>query len=261
MVLLARYLLVSLYTVFWGTIALVLVPFDRGLFGREPGAITCWIGRQWIHWIVVTCGVKIVATGLENLDPDKPAVYMNNHQSLFDICALVETLPVNYRFVAKRELAWIPFFGWALAMTVGVMIDRSNRTASIASLRAAAQQIRDGANVIIFPEGTRGSGEELAPFKSGGFHLAIEAQVPVVPVTISGSQHVMPRDSFRAEPGAIKIHYGVPVPTVGLVAADRAALSDRVRTVIGEGFDPAYQGRGMQRAESGPSLEAPSTIR
>jgi 1-acyl-sn-glycerol-3-phosphate acyltransferase len=242
---LLRLLLVGVYTVFWGTIALVLIPFDRGAGSRPAGVLTCWVARNWIGWILWTFRLEVVTSGLEQVDASKPAVYMNNHQSVWDVCALVKTLPVDFHFVAKRELAYIPFFGWALALTVGVMVDRGNRERSVASLRAAAKRIRNGANVIIFPEGTRGSGKELGAFKSGGFHLAIEAQVPVVPVTISGSHRITPKGSIRVMSRVMRIHYGPPISTEGLVSKDREALKGRVRAAIIEGFDPDYQGETL----------------
>jgi len=245
MIHLVRLALVGVYTVFWGTIALALVPFDRGSASRPAGRLICWVARHWIGWIVATFRLEVVVSGLEQLDPAQPAVYMNNHQSIWDVCALVETLPVDFNFVAKRELAYIPFFGWALALTVGVMVDRGNRERSVTSLRAAAKRIREGANVIIFPEGTRGSGKELGSFKSGGFHLAIEAQVPVVPVTISGTQLITPKGSMRVMSRVMRIHYGAPISTRGLVSKDREALKARVRAAILDGFDEDYQGEPL----------------
>jgi 1-acyl-sn-glycerol-3-phosphate acyltransferase len=164
-----RYLLIALYTVIWGLPATLIAPFDRG------GRIICWIGRQWCSWIFATCGIRVVVEGLENVDPRQPYVFMNNHQSVADVGALVTTIPVDFGFIAKRELAWIPFFGWALALSVGIMIDRGNNERAVASLVKASDKVRAGTNVIIFPEGTRSPTGELRAFKSGGFHLAILA--------------------------------------------------------------------------------------
>lgn len=234
-----RYLLILVYTVLWGTLASAAAFFDRG------GRFTCWVARNWIRWVVVSCGVRIECEGLENFDPGRPFVLMTNHQSVFDIAAIVLTLPTNFHFVSKKELAWIPFFGWALAWSgVGIMVDRSNRSRSVASLRAAAERIRGGANVIIFPEGTRSPTGELQAFKSGGFHLAIQAQVPVVPATVSGTLAITPRKSLRVESGRIKIRYGKPIPTEGLVEKDREALKVHVREAIQAGFDPELQRAG-----------------
>ncbi len=235
MIYVVRYALIALYTVLWGVPATLLGPFDR------HGRMICFIARHWIGWIFWTCGIRVECEGLENLDPEQPYVLMGNHQSVVDIGALVLTLPRDFRFVAKRELAWIPFVGWALALSVGIMVDRGNRQRSVSSLRRAAERIRGGETVIIYPEGTRSPTGELRAFKSGGFHLAIQAQVPVLPVTVSGSKRITPKRSLRVERGTVKIVYGKPIPTRGLGTEDRQALKDEVRAAITAGFDPDFQ--------------------
>jgi 1-acyl-sn-glycerol-3-phosphate acyltransferase len=166
---------------------------------------------------------------------------MSNHQSVFDTGAIIATLPISFRFVAKRELTWIPFFGWALRAGGHVIIDRSQRERAVHSLREAAQRIQQGTNVIIFPEGTRSTTETLGELKSGGFHLAIQAGVPVVPISVSGSRRITPKKSLRIESGRIHVHYGTPIPTRGLTVEDRSALKDAVRAAILDGLDPELQ--------------------
>jgi 1-acyl-sn-glycerol-3-phosphate acyltransferase len=112
----------------------------------------------------------------------------------------------------------------------------------VASLARAAQRVRDGANVIIFPEGTRSADAGMGSFKSGGFHLAIQAGVPILPVSISGSRKITPRHSLRIESGEIFMRYGKPIATAGLTAEDREELKQRVREAIEAGLDPARQG-------------------
>ena len=230
-----RYFLVLVFTVFWGTLGTVLGLTDRS----GDGAV--WVARNWVSWILRGCGIRVIVEGLENVDVNRPHVFMCNHQSVMDIAALVQTIPVGFRFVAKRELARIPFFGWALALGGHVLIDRGDRPRAIRSLERASGQIRSGTNVIVFPEGTRSKTGELQSFKKGGFHLAIAAQVPVVPVTVSGSQRITPKHSLRIESGEVKIRYGKPIPTAGMSASDRHPLADEVRSAITMGYDPAYQ--------------------
>lgn len=231
-----RYFLVVVYTIFWGVIGTVL-----GLVDRSGNAVI-WVGRNWIAWILAGCGIRVIPEGVEELDVDQPAVFMSNHQSAVDIAALVHTIPFTFRFVAKRELARIPLFGWAMALGGHVIIDRGNRPKAMRSLEKAAAQIAAGTHVIMYPEGTRSPTGRLQAFKKGGFHLAIAAQVPIIPVTVSGTQRITPRRSLRIESGAVKIHYGKPIPTQGLTVADRNALADEVRQAIQSGFDPRYQG-------------------
>ncbi|MDJ0850160.1 MAG: lysophospholipid acyltransferase family protein [Myxococcota bacterium] len=235
-----RYLLVALYTVFWGMVGIAV-----GIAGgsRKAAGIQ-WVGRSWMHWILVSCGVRVESEGLEGVT--RPCILMSNHQSVFDIAAIVETFPYDWRFVAKRELLHVPFFGWALAVADQIIIDRSNRAEAVKSLRLAAQRIRGGENVIVFPEGTRSADALLHDFKSGGFHLAIEAGVPVIPVTVSGSQRITPKRSLRIESGRVLVRYGKPIETSGLRIEDRNELKRIVREAILGGYEPELQpGRGL----------------
>jgi 1-acyl-sn-glycerol-3-phosphate acyltransferase len=201
-----RYLLVALCTIFWGVFGVFL-----GLVDRSGRAIL-WVGRSWIHWCLAVCSVKVEARGLEGVP--NPCVVVSNHQSVFDIAAILETFPHPvWRFVAKRELLHVPFFGWALAVANQIIIDRGN---------------------------------------SGGFHLAIQAGVPIVPVTVSGTHRITPRGSLRIESGRILIRYGTPVPTQGLEVEDRNDLKKRVREAILAGYDPLLQPRGGLPEPSGP---------
>ena len=235
MIYVARYLLIVLYTILWGTVACLLALVDRS------GEGVLWVGRQWVRWIFWTCGITVETDGLENVDPRTPCVFMSNHQSVVDVGALALTLPVSWRFVAKRELTWIPFFGWAIWLGGHVIINRGNRERAVASLRRAAKRIQAGMNVIIFPEGTRSETGEMRKFKSGGFHLALEAQVPIVPITVSGSRHLTPKGSLRVGSGRVLVRYGKSLETRGLGLEDREALKQQVREAIAAGYDPELQ--------------------
>jgi 1-acyl-sn-glycerol-3-phosphate acyltransferase len=231
----ARYLLIVLYTIVWGVPACLVPLVDRS------GEAVIWIGRQWIRWIFWSCGIRVEAEGLENVDPQRAYVFMSNHQSVMDVGALVLTLPVSWRFVAKRELAWIPLFGWAMWLGGHVIINRGRNDRAVASLRRAAERIRGGVNVIIFPEGTRSETAEMRPFKSGGFHLALEAGVPILPVSISGSRRLTPKGSLRVESGLVRVRYGKPIETRGVALAEREHLKQEVRDAIVAGLDPGLQ--------------------
>jgi 1-acyl-sn-glycerol-3-phosphate acyltransferase len=183
----------------------------------------------------------VEAEGLEHVAATKAAIYMSNHQSVLDIGAIVLSLPVSWRFVAKKELTYIPFFGWALALSDQIVIDRGNRRRAVASLSRAAERIRNGVNVIIFPEGTRSLDGRLQAFKSGGFHLALDAQMPVIPVTVSGSWQLTPKRSLQLRSGTVKVVYGAPIATAGLTIRDREQLKRRVFDAIQAGYDAKLQ--------------------
>jgi len=241
-----RYLLIVLYTVFWGTLGIVLSLLDRS------GEAVIWVARNWVRWILATCGVRVDASGLEQLDVSRPYVVMANHQSVFDTAAIVATLPSSFRFVAKRELTWIPFFGWALVAGGHVIIDRSDHERSVQSLERAAERVRGGKTVVIFPEGTRGRSGELGEFKSGGFHLALAAQVPILPASVSGSSRITPPRSLRIDSGRIHVHYGEAIPTVGLGLSDRQRLKELARSAIVAGFEPELEPGRVPRSLTVP---------
>lgn len=244
-----RAILCVLYTILWGFLGVLVSLVDRS------GEGVIWVGRTWVRWILATCRVRVVAEGLENVPRSTPVIFMSNHQSLFDIAAIVNTLPVSFRFVAKKELARIPLFGWAMRGGGHIIVDRQNRERAVRSLERAGERVRAGTNVIIFPEGTRSSGGELQPFKSGGFYLALAAKVPIIPVTVAGSDAITPKHSLRIESGSIKITFGKPIPTLGLTLEDRNELKERVREAILAGYDPQYQRppRSVPQAERAPA--------
>ena len=235
MIYVLRYCLIVLYTAFWSSLACLLALVDRS------GESVIWVARRWVSWILRSCRIRVESEGAENVAAAQPVVLMSNHQSVFDVAAIVTTLPTSWRFVAKRDLTWIPLFGWALVAGGHVIIDRGHRHHAIESLARAAERVRRGVNVIVFPEGTRGNGRSLQEFKSGGFHLAIEAGVPILPVTVSGSQHITPRGSLRIESGTIHVRYGTPIPTASLGIDGRLQLKAAVREAIVKGFSAPHQ--------------------
>jgi len=229
--------LISLYTLVIGPPVIVASFFDGGRTMMR-------LGRVWVSWITRTFGVRVQVAGLENLPAHEPVILMSNHQSLVDIAAIVLTLPrtVRWRFVAKRELTRVPIFGQVLLASRHIIIDRGDREKAVASLRQAAERIRAGTTVIVFPEGTRSPDGHLRTFKSGPFHLAVEAQVPIVPITVSGSQRITPKGRLLVHSGSVKITYGKPIPTRGVTLAQRKELAERVRDAIAQGYDIAFQG-------------------
>lgn len=181
--------------------------------------------RRWSGGILRVAGTRVEFEGLENLDRNGPQVLVANHESFFDVFALAAHLPVDYRFVAKEELGRIPVFGRAWKTCGHISINRKDRSAAVGSLDEAGRRIRDeNVTVIMFPEGTRSPTGRLQGFKKGAFVLALQMGVPVVPVGIVGSRHVLPKSGWPVRKGTIHIRIGAPIPVEGLKVSDRDRL-------------------------------------
>ncbi|SET02917.1 lysophospholipid acyltransferase family protein [Stigmatella erecta] len=226
-----------------------------------------WVCRHiWSPVLVWAGGGKIVVHGMENVDPKRPTIYVSNHQSTLDIPVLFMAVPVNFRYVAKSQLAWVPFIGWYLWVAGHIFVNRSNRSGAIESLRAAARKIRAGASIFLYPEGTRSPDGRILPFKKGPFALALEARVPICPVTVEGTARIMPKNSWNITPGPIHVKIGKPIDTTGFAENDRAGLARAVRDVIiaqslelgGRGGDPenAIAASGAEGVSSLPDSAA-----
>lgn len=165
------------------------------------------VARVWGKGCLRLGGGKLSIIGIENVPVDRPVIFMPNHQSNFDIPALFSAIPGQFRWLAKMELFKVPLFGLTMRRSGYIPIDRSNRRKSLESIKVAAQRISNGTSVVIFPEGTRTSDGKLQPFKKGGFHLALQAGVPVIPVTIEGSYDMMPKHRTRIDKGEIHVTF------------------------------------------------------
>lgn len=224
-----------------GTLLLGPLVLMAQLFGvqHKPGGFFDMAPRWWSRAIMRAAGVEVITHTSDLISTQQSYVYISNHISWFDILVLLESLP-NFGFIAKRELEKVPLFGKA-ARAVGVIyIDRDNRKAAFSAYDDAAQQIRQGASVVVYPEGTRGDGYALRPFKKGPFVLAIHSGAPIVPVIVHGTIAVNPRGSLRAKPGVVHVHLLAPIPTVGLTYADRDALCERVRAIMAATLRETY---------------------
>jgi 1-acyl-sn-glycerol-3-phosphate acyltransferase len=192
-------------TLYYG--AIVIAASLRRVRGRVYDRAT----RDWARTVLRASGAPVTVSGAEHIAEATPRVIVANHVDGYDIFALASVLDVPFRFVAKKELERIPFFGRAWKAAGHISIDRGDRQRAIESLRRAGKAIReDGSSVIIFPEGTRSKDGRLHPFKKGAFALAIEAQVPVVPAAITGTFGIIGRRG-RIRPRPIHIDFGAPI--------------------------------------------------
>jgi len=181
--------------------------------------------RRWAKAVLWAAGVRVEIEGLENLRTREPQIVISNHQSWFDVFALAAHLPVRYRFVAKKELGDIPIFGRAWMACGHVAVDRGNREAAIEALDQAWREIHEEKlTMVLFPEGTRSPDGKLKAFKKGAFVLAVQGQVPLVPIAVLGSRAVMPKGSVKVRRGPITLRIGKPIPTEGSTIRDRNRL-------------------------------------
>jgi 1-acyl-sn-glycerol-3-phosphate acyltransferase len=208
-----------------------LLVFVFAVFERR-GTLWWPMARMWGKTIYAGAFSTISTQGFEGLKWGQPAILMANHESYLDVPALIASCPIPLRFVARREVFKVPIMGQAMWMTGQISIDRSDREKSIQSLKAAASRIANGCTVIMFPEGTRSADGELREFKKGGFMLAIEAGVPIIPVGLSGTRDVVPRGSSQFHSASVGVCVGPAIETRDLTVEDRDALMERVRAGI-----------------------------
>jgi 1-acyl-sn-glycerol-3-phosphate acyltransferase len=190
------------------------------------------VARLWAKILLLLCNTKVKVIGAENLLPWQPQILMANHQSDFDILISLAFIPVQFRWIAKKELFAIPVFGAAMRSAGYIEIDRSNREKAIHSIDEAALSIRRGKSIMTFPEGTRSRNREIKAFKQGPFHLAIKSGVPIIPVSIIGSGSIMPKRSLRIKPGQTKIVIGKPIEAIHFNPEKRQDLMEKVRNEI-----------------------------
>jgi 1-acyl-sn-glycerol-3-phosphate acyltransferase len=216
---------ISLYTIVLGTLSLTSSLFDsRGYFAH-------WCARTWSRLILRTTHVTVDIQGLEKLVPERTYVFVSNHQSIYDIPILFWSLPFQLRIIAKESLGRFPFLGWHLRRTGHMLVDRTrpDRTAIFAW---ASSLTANGLSLIVFPEGTRSRDGRVMRFKGGSFYLALEAGLPVVPLSVTGSRHVMLKGRLATYPGHVRLTVHEPIDTSGLAGTDPRAFGERVRQVI-----------------------------
>ena len=189
---------------------LLAVPF----LGRRRAFYT--VGPLFARGMAWFCHVPFTLQGWEKMPEDiregrQPVIFMSNHESQMDPPILVAALPLPAVYIAKQELKYVPFIGWAAWVAGVIFIDRGDRDRAIRSIHDAAMQIRGGKNVVIFPEGTRSRTGQMLPFKKGGFALAQDAGVPIIPMATVGGFQVLPPDSLRFRPGRYTVLMGEPV--------------------------------------------------
>ena len=214
---------ISIYTAVLGTISLASALVDR------RGRAAHWCARTWSWLILATTGVRVRTSGVDRV-PHGSYVFVSNHQSIYDIPILFTNVPFQLRIIAKASLGAFPMLGWHLRYTGHLLVDRSR--AGVSTLRQVARLVSRGHSLLVFPEGTRSVDGRLGRFKGGLFLVAVESGLPVVPVAVIGSRHVMRKGRLMTCPGDVELVVHAPIPTTGLGRQDVRRLAERVHAVI-----------------------------
>lgn len=219
---------IAIYTIVLGTVSLGSSLFER----HGHSAHAC--ARLWSWLILATTGVRVQVRGLERLQPRTTYVFVANHQSIYDIPVIFASLPCQLRIIAKDSLGSFPFLGWHLRRTGHLLVNRRNRDPRAVFNWANALTAK-GLSLIVFPEGTRSADGRVGPFKAGSLYPAVQAGLPIVPVSVAGSRHVMQKGRLMTCPGEVALTIHDPIPTVASAEPDIRAvrtLAAHVREIV-----------------------------
>ncbi len=226
---------IVLYTLILGPLAIL-----AALITRRGWPVDV-LGRLWCRLIVWTCGIRVEVDGLEHLVPGRSYILISNHLSNFDIWCTLATVPATIRFVAKKELLRVPVFGQALAVSDHIVIDRQDPESAIATINAAALRSPEGVCILFYAEGTRSPDGKVHAFKKGGVTLALRTQLPIIPMSISGTRKFLPKGCAVIRPsGRVKIVFDAPIETAGLSLDRRDELNERIRERVLSNFIEHY---------------------
>lgn len=230
---------IGIATMVFGAASLVSTLADRRGYTAHA------IARGWARLILVVTRVQVTVEGLQLLEPGKTYVFVANHQSLYDIPVLFSALPFQLRIIAKDSLGRVPVIGAHLKRSGHMLVDRS-RPDRAGIFGWAGRLMRDGLSLIVFPEGTRSRDGRVQPFKGGSFYLAMQAGLPLVPLSVVGSRHVMRKGELTARPGRVSLVIHPPVETRqsdAPSASEVRALAEQVRQVVIRGGPDAEASR------------------
>jgi 1-acyl-sn-glycerol-3-phosphate acyltransferase len=212
------------------TSGLIYLPLDK------KGRYYFWIGSRWSMLSLWLCRIKVDAKGLEHIPANGNYIIVSNHASFFDIPAIMSIF-TQARIMFKKELSYIPLWGWALKWGYHIMVDRGRSTEAMKSLDRAVGDIKAGGSVLLFAEGTRSRDGHLQPFKRGAFQLAARTGVPILPVILNGTHAIQPKGSFDIRPRTIEMVIAPPVETKGITTREgEIALMKNVEKIFQENF-------------------------
>jgi len=193
--------------------------------------------RFFIRAGLAMVGVRVKVSGLEHLDPHQTYIFTPNHQSLIEVPLFVTYLGRNPAYLGKKEIFKYPVFGYGIRLIGVVPVDRSNSPAAVESAKLATENLRRGKSYVVYPEGTRSRDGRMLPFKKGAFMMALDAGVPVVPVTVSGATKIMPKGEVKVFPSTVRITVHEPISTVGYSRENVGELIEKTRAQIFSALD------------------------
>lgn len=231
---------IAIYTIVLGTLSIGSSLFEtRGYFAH-------WCARTWSWLILRTTDVDVTVEGLERLEPGRTYVFVSNHQSIYDIPILFASLPYQLRIIAKESLGNFPFLGWHLRRTGHMLVDRAHPDRS-KIFDWGSRLTSHGLSLLVFPEGTRSVDGRVRRFKRGMFVVALEAELPIVPLSVIGSRHVMRKGRLATYPGKVRLVVHDPIDTTGLAGSDVRAFGERVRQIVAAAAEADVDNAGSAR--------------
>jgi 1-acyl-sn-glycerol-3-phosphate acyltransferase len=234
-----------LWLALWAAIATLILAVPiiaAGLLSRT-GNLAFSLSKIWAYIMLAVSFVRTEIKNRNRIHPKTSYIIISNHQSLYDILALVTTLGIQYRWFIKKEVLKIPLFGYGLYASRNIFIDRSNTVRAIESINKGIERLPKGISLMVFAEGTRSPDGRIHEFKKGGFVTAVRRKIPILPVTVNGSRRILPKGSLAFKPGKIQVVIGDPIDTGGYTTESVDKLIDRTRQAIIANFDPGYTGR------------------
>lgn len=191
-----------------------------------------WIVRLWARSLVIAAGIDLRTENVDRVERSKRYILVSNHYSYFDIPCIFAAIAQPIRFMAKASLFKIPIFGWSIGRAGFIPIDRKNRRTAVKSFDLAAERIRRGNTIVIFPEEGRTREIRMRPFQRGAFLLAIKSELPLLPVAVDGTYDVFRAGAKSVTPGIVTVRVGEPIETTGTTLRDKDRLAEESRKQI-----------------------------
>ncbi len=221
-----RLFFIVIISIFWSSIAVLFWPINLLLPTYH------YISKAWAFCLLKVSGVSVKIKGKENIEPHKNYVIISNHASLFDIPILLYAIRNEIKMIAKKELVYIPIFGWSLLAGGYILINRNNTKSALKSIKKARAKLNKRTSILIFPEGTRSENGYIQPFKKGAFLLAFQTKLDLLPISISGSNKVMPKNTFKLNPTTTNVVIDKPINTDKYKLKNKDELIEKIKNII-----------------------------